>query len=81
MWAWTKLQKWIVMLSYQSQTLEFWVFSTILEEIPLQFPRLLISGIDQSTDLDKDCDQFAWDEIRVIIANSHKVQLSLTLSL
>ena len=37
------------------------VFCTILEEIPLYFPGLQMSGIDQSkriVDLDKDCDQF-----------------------
>ena len=28
-----------------------------------------MSGIDQSKDFDKDCDQFAWGEIRVIFTN------------
>ena len=47
-----------------------------MEEIPgLQMP-----GIDQSIDLDKDCDQFALGKIRVIFTNFREVQLSLTLS-
>ena len=47
-----------------------------MEEIPgLQMP-----GIDQSIDLDKDCDQFALGKIRVIFTNFHEVQLSLRLS-
>ena len=35
-------------------------------------------GIDEIIDLDKDCDQFALGKIRVIFANFHEVQLSLT---
>ena len=47
-----------------------------MEEIPgLQMPE-----IDQSIDLDKDCDQFALGKIRVIFTNFHEVQLSLRLS-
>ena len=37
-----------------------------------------MSGIDQSiriVDLDKDCDQFPWSEIRMIYTNFHEVQL------
>ena len=30
-------------------------------------------GIDQSIDLDKDCDQFALAKIRVIFTNFHEV--------
>ena len=51
------------MLSYQSHNLKISVFCTILEEIPLKFPGLKISGIDQSIGLDKDCDQFAWGQL------------------
>ena len=39
-----------------------------------------MSGIDQSKDFDKDCDQFARGEIRVIFINFHEIQLSLALS-
>ena len=38
-----------------------------------------MSGIDQSiriVDLDKDCDQFPWSEIRMIYTNFHEVHLT-----
>ena len=47
------------MLSYLSKNLEILVFCTILEKIPHWFLGFQMLGIDQSIDLDKDCDQFA----------------------
>ena len=43
-----KSQRWIAMLSCESQNLDIKVFCTILEEIPLYFPGLQMSGTDQS---------------------------------
>ena len=47
-----------------------------MEEIPLKFPRLKMSGIDQSIGLDKDYDKFAWGQIRMNFPNFHEVQLT-----
>ena len=68
------------MLSYLSKNLEILVFCTILEKIPHWLLGFQMLGIDQSIDLDKDCDQFAWGEIRMIFTNFHEVQLSQILS-
>ena len=35
-----------------------------------------MSGIDQSIGLDKDCDKFAWAQIRMSFPNFHEVQLT-----
>ena len=43
-------------------------------------PQILNVRNWSSKDFDKDCDQFAWGEIRETFTNFHEIQLSLTLS-